>query len=83
MLQNCLYAGKVFIPEFKDEDAQIVLGVHEAIVSEELFDKAQRIINGNRKHKKCYDKLNDEAPLRAMITCRQCGGKLTSSVSKG
>ncbi len=83
MLQNQVYAGKVSIPEYKDEDAEVVQGVHEPLIMEELFNKVQRVINGNRKHKKQYEKLNEETPLRALITCSKCGGKLTSSASKG
>jgi site-specific DNA recombinase len=82
-LQNSVYAGKVFIPQFKDEDEEIISGIHEAIVSDELFNKVQRVINGNKKNQKVYEKLNEETPLRALLTCAQCGGKLTSSASKG
>jgi len=82
-LQNPVYAGKVFVPQYKDEDAEVIQGIHEPIVSEELFNKVQRIATGNRKHKKQYERLNEETPLRALLTCRKCGGKLTSSISKG
>ena len=30
-----------------------------------------------------YKKLNDVTPLRALVTCSKCGGKLASSASKG
>jgi site-specific DNA recombinase len=82
-LQNHVYAGKVFIPQNKDEDEEVIQGIHEPIISEEIFNKVQRIITGNRKHKKQYEKLDEETPLRALLTCRKCGGKLTSSASKG
>jgi DNA invertase Pin-like site-specific DNA recombinase len=82
-LQNHVYAGKVCIPQYKDEDEEVIQGVHEPIISEELFNKVQRLITGNRKHKKQYEKLDEETPLRALLTCRKCGGKLTSSASKG
>lgn len=83
LLENVVYAGKVFIPEFKDEDAEVIQGLHEAIVPEELFEKVQRLLKSKNNHRKLYEKLNDETPLRALITCSQCGGKLTSSSSKG
>jgi site-specific DNA recombinase len=82
-LQNPVYAGKVFVPQYKDEDAEVIQGIHEPIVSEELFNKVQRVATRNRKHKKQYERLNEETPLRALLTCRKCGGKLTSSTSKG
>ncbi len=83
LLENILYAGKIYVPAFKEEDAQVVQGLHEPIVSEVLFDKVQRLLKSNRKQRKLYEKLNDETPLRAMLTCCKCGGKLTSSASKG
>lgn len=41
MLENTIYIGKISVPEFKGEDAQIVEGLHEPIVPEELFNKVQ------------------------------------------
>jgi site-specific DNA recombinase len=83
MLENVLYIGKIFVPEFKGEEAQVVQGLHEPIVPEELFNKVQRMLKSSPSQRKLYEKLNNETPLRALITCSQCGGKLTSSASKG
>lgn len=83
MLTNVLYVGKIFVPEFKDEDAQIVHGLHEPIISEELFNNVQNLLKGKVHQRKLYEKVNDETPLRSLITCSKCGGKLTSSASKG
>ena len=83
MLENTLYIGKIFVPEFKGEDAQLVEGLHEPIVPEELFNKVQWMLKSNQSQRKLYEKLNDVTPLRALITCSNCGGKLTSSASKG
>lgn len=82
-LQNHVYIGKVFIPRYKDEDEEVIQGLHEPIIGEELFNKVQRIISGNRIRKKQYERLDENAPLRALLTCRKCGRKLTSSASKG
>ncbi|HXA01964.1 MAG TPA: recombinase family protein, partial [Cytophagaceae bacterium] len=84
MLKSVLYMGKVYIPAFKDEEEEVVEGVHEAIVSPELFEKVQRVLKakatGKKKH---YDKLNENTPLRAMLSCPKCGHRMTSSSSKG
>jgi hypothetical protein len=45
--------------------------------------KVQTLLNGKVSQRKLYEKQNDETPLRALITCSKCGGKLTSSASKG
>lgn len=41
------------------------------------------MLKSNQSQRKLYEKLNDTTPLRALITCSKCGGKLTSSASKG
>lgn len=83
LLENVLYAGKILVPAFKDEEEQVVQGLHEPIVSEALFEKVQHLLKSNQKQRKLYEKLNEETPLRALLTCSKCGGKLTSSASKG
>ena len=53
MLENVLYIGKIFVPEFKGEEAQVVQGLHELIVPEELFNKVQRMLKSNLSQRKC------------------------------
>lgn len=48
-----------------------------------MFNKVQRMLKSNPNQRKLYEKLNEETPLRALITCSKCGSKLTSSASKG
>jgi site-specific DNA recombinase len=83
MLSNVLYVGRIFVPEFKGEDAQVVQGLHEPIVPEDLFNKVQNLLRPSQLQRTLYQKENDDTPLRALITCSKCGGKLTSSASKG
>ena len=84
LLCNHLYCGKVYIPEYKSQPSDIVAGIHEPIVTEELFDKVQSILNrGKKNEKRQYENLDDNAPLRGLINCCTCGGNLTSSASKG
>jgi hypothetical protein len=44
MLRNPIYKGNIVVPELGDEEEQKVIGIHEAIVSGELFDKVQAIL---------------------------------------
>ena len=37
-VRNPLYYGKIFIVKFKDEEAHLVQGQHEPLISKELFD---------------------------------------------
>ncbi|MCH5685271.1 recombinase family protein [Niabella sp. W65] len=52
LIRNPLYCGKIFIPRFKDEESYFVEGQHEAIISEELFDRVQDVLDGRgRKYR--------------------------------
>lgn len=40
-IRNPLYCGKIFIAKFQDEEAHLVQGQHEPLISQELLDKVQ------------------------------------------
>lgn len=83
LLRNPLYYGKIFIPEYKDEEAILVNGIHEAIIDEDLFKKCQRIEFGTKKNMPKPNAKNEMLPLRGNLICKDCGGTLTGSGSKG
>ena len=84
MLRNPVYMGKIRVLAFENEPEELVEGVHEAIVPEELFYKVQQVLKGNfpRKHLTAA-KRNDMLPLRGILKCTKCGNKLTGSRSRG
>lgn len=82
MLQNVVYAGKISVSAYGKEEGQIIKGLHEGIVSEELFNKVQNLIKSNRKQPINKVVKRDELPLRGFLTCPKCGGNLTGSGSK-
>ncbi|CDE59435.1 resolvase family site-specific recombinase [Fusobacterium sp. CAG:439] len=71
MLRNLFYTGKYRI---KQEDKPII-GTHEAIISDELFEKVQNLLKSNpkspRKHNLLYSRL---------LTCANCGHYMTGDV---
>lgn len=82
IIKNPVYCGKIFIPAYKDEEATIVRGIHEPLISEQLFDTVQDILNG-KKRLPYSSKSKEEFPLRGFLTCPSCGKNLTGSASKG
>jgi site-specific DNA recombinase len=83
MLRNPIYCGKIFIPAYKDEGAVVVSGLHEPIVSEDLFYEVQDALNG-KKRKPAYQKTAKiEFQLRGLLICSRCGKRLTGSAVKG
>jgi site-specific DNA recombinase len=83
LVRNPLYTGQIFIPAYKKEEASFVKGIHEPIITEELFYRVQDVLNGKRRRHTVTNTQKDELPLRGLLECKQCGGKLTGSASKG
>jgi site-specific DNA recombinase len=83
MIRNPVYCGKIFIPAYKDEEASLVQGTHEPLISEELFYNVQDILNGRKKNIKNRSRQKPELALRGFLACKRCGGNLTGSASKG
>ncbi len=84
-IRNPLYCGKIFIAKFQDEEAHLVQGQHEPLISEELFNKVQHVLDGNKRVERPNTKIlsNVNLPLRGFLVCPDCGRNLTGSASKG
>ncbi|GIV03536.1 MAG: hypothetical protein KatS3mg015_2366 [Fimbriimonadales bacterium] len=88
LLRNPLYAGKILIPAWRDEPEELVEGLHEALVSERIFQQVQRRFEVDRygrkqRGKQGTFKLKPELVLRGHLLCAECGELLTGSGSKG
>ena len=89
MLSNKVYLGHIeygkrinlsykskkrkYIPS---EEWNIALHMHEAIITEELFDKVQNQRNKNKTIKR----KKHEWPLNGLVKCKECGAKMTLKV---
>ncbi|MDB5274693.1 MAG: resolvase [Chitinophagaceae bacterium] len=82
-LKDPIYCGKIFVPAYKDEEACYVKGVHDPLISEELFMDVQDILSGRKNKYPARQTRNDELPLRGFLECPKCGGNMTGSASKG
>jgi len=80
MLRNPVYIGKLKIAEWQKEDAHIVPGLHKGIVAEDVFTKAQNILDGKKVNKIVTIK-DDEFPLKGHLVCVCHDKKLTASLS--
>jgi site-specific DNA recombinase len=83
IIRNPLYYGKVFIKAHKEEPEQLVEGIHEPLISEQLYNKVQAILNKGKGAKNTnYKRLNPNFPLRGFINCPKCQKTLTASTSR-
>jgi site-specific DNA recombinase len=82
-VRNPLYCGKIFVPQYKDEESQFVKGQHDAIISEDLFYSVQDVLDGRKKISRPKVETIVELPLRGFLICPKCSKILSGSKSKG
>ena len=86
-IRNPLYCGKIFIPQFKEEAARFVKGLHEPLITEGKFNEVQEVLNGRARKKSTTIRTkvvsDSELPLRGFLGCPKCDRMLTGSASKG
>lgn len=85
LIRNPVYCGKIRIDAKGGEEEMIVEGIHEPIISEELFQQVQLVLSGRTKKMNAakVHKVNEIFPLRGFMECPRCGKKLTGSSAKG
>ncbi|WP_276349190.1 recombinase family protein [Daejeonella sp. JGW-45] len=82
LIRNFAYTGKIFIKAWRDQPEEVVNGLHEGIVSEELFKTVQDRLDGRVKFRGIPSTKNERFPLRGYLKCNICESKLTGSRSK-
>lgn len=81
IITNHLYAGLIRVEAWKDEAEQIVKGIHEPIISEDIFYAVQnKLHHGDKANTRKY---SDKLFLRGILCCDSCQGKLTGGASRG
>ena len=84
MIRNPLYSGLVYLKPYREEKEQFIEGIHEPIISRELYSKVQDILNGRNKQKGLnHKKTNPNFPLRGFLMCPKCDKPLSASLSTG
>jgi hypothetical protein len=81
MLRNPVYAGWVSLKS--DPDTAPVRGLHTPLVTQELFDRVQAVLDGRKPPAIARRKINPDFPLRRLVRCEACGIPLTGAFCKG
>ena len=76
ILRNPLFAGWVKSGEL------MMRGVHEPIVSQELFDKVQNVLAGNSTRNLSRQVVRPDFPLKQFVRCAKCDRGLTAGIIK-
>jgi DNA invertase Pin-like site-specific DNA recombinase len=80
LLQKPVYCGWIRLSDAMDERFR---GLHEALVSEQLFDEVQRVLKGKKPSIVPKRKHNPNFPLKWFVKCGNCGTPLTGGFAKG
>ncbi len=84
LLRNVAYLGKILIPAWQGpsgyEPEELIEGLHEALVEDVVFFKAQERFSPARKGRRHEHRA--ELPLRGHLRCRLCDGMMTGSGSR-
>lgn len=95
MLRNSCYIGKIRYTtdgtkavskgKLDNESIMVVEGHHEPIISMELWDKVQKMLDDQKKAYGKYAKRNQPIGhmLKGLLKCSACGGSLAMSGSSG
>ena len=84
MLRNPFYMGKIRVPASGDEKEMLVSGVHEPMISEDIYNKVQDILDGKKRKSPKLSKPQDPMLfLRKFLICPICGHCLTGATSSG
>ncbi len=82
IFRNKYYMGVIVSKTYQKE----VLAQHVPMVSKELFDKVQEIVDG-RNHNKAEivlrNRNNEDFPLRRFVKCKKCNLAFSGSWSRG
>jgi site-specific DNA recombinase len=76
LMRNPAYCGWVVSGDIK------VRGNHEPLISQELFDRTQDVLDGKSVHVP-HRQQHEDFPLRGFVRCYQCDKPLTAGWAKG
>lgn len=81
ILKNILYTGKIDLKTHNMPPYTIIEGLHEPIISEDLFNRVQNIKNGRNIKSLKIRTRNTDFPLNTFLYCSNCGSPMRGSSS--
>src|SRR5205085_3152617 len=83
LLRKRIYIGEVFVRT--SDGGHYVKGLHQPIIDKEIFDRVQMVLEEKLQAKGFIKakSFRPQYPLRGLLLCGSCNGKLTASTSKG
>ena len=83
IIRNLTYSGKILVKALGNQPEQIVQGLHPALVSEELFAKANDVLSGRKRNMAFKSDKTNLYPLKGHLYCPIHGRTLSAYASTG
>jgi len=83
LMHNPVYCGKIVVPGFEDEKQSEVNGLHEPLISIQLFNEVQKILKENGRPVRTTVSVKDKLLFRGFLKCPICMKKMSGSASTG
>ena len=83
IIRNLTYSGKILVRAFDNQPEQIVQGLHPALISEELYARANDVLNGRVRKMDFNTDKADLYPLKGHLCCPKHNRTLSAYVSTG
>jgi site-specific DNA recombinase len=68
-IRNPVYIGKIRTGVWRKETSQIVMGLHPAIVTDDVYYRANDVLEGRKRNVKFHDDKSDLYPLKGLLKC--------------
>lgn len=81
ILDNVLYMGHIDLEKYKISPYKIIKGVHQGIITPDLFYQVQKLKDDRNRMKKKIRPKNEDFPLSAHLICSNCGSPIYGSKS--
>ena len=83
ILRNSFYCGRIEHKylELEDSDKPYIMGVQEPLISEEMFDRVQQILDGNHSNYE-HQEETPKFPLKKFVHCAKDGKLMTGYTTK-
>jgi site-specific DNA recombinase len=77
-IRNPVYIGKIRTGPWKKEPSRDVEGLHPRLISDEVFYRANDVLEGRRRNMKFHDDKSDLYPLKGFLVCPDHNKSLTA-----
>ena len=78
IIRNIVYIGKIYVKAWKKEPEVIVTGLHPPLVSEDLYNRANKVLDGRVRQMDFKTDKTDLYPMKGFMKCAEHGRTMSA-----